>query len=372
MLLDGTTWAYPDGDYPTRERIWQRHLDYQRGLMWFLANDPAVPTDVREEFQQWGLCRDEFADTGHWPHQLYVREGRRMLGEFVLTQRDLTEPEHVTKPDAVCYGAYHIDVREVQRIWEHVSRHPHYDAEVLNEGYLSVPTLRYQIPYRTLLPRAAECRNLLVPAGLSASHVAYASVRMETTWMMLGHAAGVAAAMAAKERGDVHQVNVAVLQAKLEAQRMILSLKKKPAGNFGDETEITLGGEMPALVEFEGDRTGWSRRYAASDRFAYDYFENQTGHGAIRFTAPIQSVGDYEVSAWWPGGDDRTTNATFIIEHAEGESVLHLNQRERHGEWVALGWFRCSPDKPARVRILATGTTGSVAADAVCWKKVNP
>lgn len=332
---------------------------------------PAVPADVRAGFQEFGLCRDEFADTGHWPHQLYVREGRRMTGEFVLTQRDLTEPEHVTKPDAVCYGAYYIDVREIQRIWEYVSHYPRYDAQVFNEGRQGVPTLRYQIPYRTLLPRAAECRNLLVPGGLSVSHVAFSSVRMETTWMMLGHAAGVAAAMAAKDKGEVHQVNVAALQEKLEAQRMILSLAKKPAGNFGSETEIILGGEMPALVVEEDAGAPWLRRFAALDRFAYDYFENRSGRGAIRFTAPLQHASDYDVSAWWPEGKDRTEKATIIVEHAAGETVLHVNQRERHGEWVPLGRFRCSPDKPARVRILATRATGSVAADAVRWKRVH-
>lgn len=152
-----------------REAIRLHHLHYTQGLMWFLANDPDIPAHIGEEMRAWGLCGDEFADTGHWPHQLY---------------------------DAVGMGGYNIDIREVQRTWTPVPRYPLMRSETFNEGYLSVPVPPYQIPCRALLPRWEECDNLLVLVCLSASHVAFASVRMEPQCMLLGHAAGVAAAIA--------------------------------------------------------------------------------------------------------------------------------------------------------------------------------
>ena len=220
-LPDGSNWAYPDADDRQREEIRDHHLHYTQGLMYFLTNDPGVPAPVREEMSQWGLCADEFADTGHWPHQLYVRDARRLLGEYILTQHDLEEGR--TQYDSVAMGSYNIDIREVQRVWMRVPRYPRMIPETVNEGYLSVPVLPYQVPYRSLLPRYDECHNLLVPLCVSASHVAFASVRMEPQYMMLGHAAGVAAALAVRDGLAVQQVPVPELQQKLAAQGQILA-----------------------------------------------------------------------------------------------------------------------------------------------------
>lgn len=220
-LPDGSSWDYPDADHIHREEIRDHHLHTTQGLMYFLANDPGVPAHIREETGRWGLCADEFADTGHWPHQLYVREARRMRGEYVLTQHDLEAGRgHY---DAVGMGSYNIDIREVQRAWMRVPRYPRMAAETFNEGYLSVPVPPYSLPYRSLLPRYDECDNLLVPVCLSASHVAFASVRMEPQYMLLGHAAGVAAAMAARGDGVVHRVGVGALRDRLAAQGQVLT-----------------------------------------------------------------------------------------------------------------------------------------------------
>ena len=221
-LPDGSSWAYPDADPARREAIRAHHLRYTQGLMYCLANDPGVPAHIREEMGRWGLCADEFADTGHWPHQLYVREARRMQGEYVLTQHDLEAGrDHY---DAVGMGSYNIDLREVQRTWLRVPRYPRMAAETFNEGYLSVPVPPYQIPYRALLPRYDECDNLLVSVCLSASHVAFASIRMEPQYMLLGHAAGVAAALAARGDGCVHRVGIGELQRRLLAQGQVLAM----------------------------------------------------------------------------------------------------------------------------------------------------
>jgi hypothetical protein len=222
-LLDGSNWAYPDAGYEERQAIWDRHLHYAQSLLYFLAHDPSVPAHIREELNTWGLCQDEFADTDHWPHQLYVREARRMVGEYVMTQHDL-DPG-VRKYDSVGMGSYHIDIRSTQRVWDYVHLHPQLFPAVFNEGYISVPVLPYEIPYRSLTPRFYECDNLLVPVCLSASHVAFASIRMEPQYMILGHSAGIAASLAVREEIPVQQVSIASLQRRLAEQHQVLSLR---------------------------------------------------------------------------------------------------------------------------------------------------
>ena len=219
-LLDGSNWEYPDADYRRRQEIRDHHLRYTQGLLYFLAHDPGVPEAIRQEMRRWGLCKDEFVDTGHWPQQLYVRDARRMRGEYVMTQVDL-EAQRV-KYDTVGMGSYNIDMREVQRVLVWVSRHHILAGETFNEGYLSVPVQPYAIPYRSLVPRFQECENLLVSVCVSASHVAFASIRMEPQFMILGHAAGVAAAMAVQADVAVQRVAIVALQRTLKAQRQIL------------------------------------------------------------------------------------------------------------------------------------------------------
>ncbi|GDY31637.1 FAD-dependent oxidoreductase [Gandjariella thermophila] len=222
-LLDGTNWAYPEADEAGRERIRRRHREYTMDFLYFLSHDPAVPEAVRRGITAWGLPPDEFTDTGGLPHQLYVREARRMVGEYVLTEHDLL-PRPRPQYDAVAMGSYHIDIREVRRTWRWVYEHPDPIPMVFNEGYLSVPVRPYQIPYRSIVPRYAECTNLLVPVCLSASHVAFGSVRMEVQYEMLGHAAGLAAALALKGDRAVQRVDVTDLQERLAAEGQVLAL----------------------------------------------------------------------------------------------------------------------------------------------------
>ncbi|NED99327.1 FAD-dependent oxidoreductase [Phytoactinopolyspora halotolerans] len=222
-VLDGSAWRYPEADAAGRERIRLHHLQHAQDFLYFLANDPAVPANVRKEMSRWGLPADEFTDTGHLPHQLYVREARRMLGAYVLTEEDLlgTPPRQY---DAIAMGSYHIDVREVQRVWRWVHEHPRPLGMVFTEGYLSVPVHPYQVAYRSLVPRYEECTNLLVPVCVSASHVAFASVRMEVQYQMLGHAAGLAAAQAVRTDRAVQSIDVTLLQDRLRDQGQILAL----------------------------------------------------------------------------------------------------------------------------------------------------
>jgi hypothetical protein len=215
----GGSWDYPDASYARKALIWQEHKDYIQGFFYFLANDPQVPEELRREANGWGLCRDEFTDTDHWPHQIYVRESRRMIGEYVLVQKDLQT--ELTKPDPVGMGSYNSDSHNVERI---------VDARgfARNEGDMQVEVLPYQIPYRIMLPKRAEAANLLVPVAFSASHVAYSSARMEPQYMILGQAAGVAAALAISGRTPVQEIPVAKLVFKLRQQGAVMEYVPSP------------------------------------------------------------------------------------------------------------------------------------------------
>jgi hypothetical protein len=221
LNLPGASREYPEASYARRKEIWDEHLTWAQGLLYYVQNDPEVPAAIQGEARRWGLARDEFIDTGHWPHQLYIREARRMLGEYVLTQFDLQEARR--KYDSIGMGGYNIDIREVQWVAYTIFRFPKVMQEVLMEGYVSQPVEPYEIPYRSLLPRQHEADNLLVTSCISASSVAYASFRMEPQYMIAGHGAGVAAALAVRSNTPVHKVDLATLQYRLSEQRQILS-----------------------------------------------------------------------------------------------------------------------------------------------------
>jgi hypothetical protein len=217
----GKSWDYPDGDYTTRARIWQDHVDYVKGFFYFLAHDPRVPASLQKEINSWGLAKDEFIDTENWPHQLYIREARRMVGEFVVTQKDLQAD--LKKPDVIGMGSYNSDSHNIQRLATA-------DGAVENEGDMQVAVTPYQIPYRVMLPKRDQAVNLLVPVCFSASHVAYSSLRMEPQYMILGHAAGVAASLALKSEKAVQDISVAALQEKLKSQGAIFDWVPPIAG----------------------------------------------------------------------------------------------------------------------------------------------
>jgi FAD dependent oxidoreductase len=209
-LLDGSNRDYLDGD---REAVREHHLRYTKRLLYFLSQG-------RADVASWGLCADEFTDTGGWPHQLYVRDARRMVGDYVLRESDLLDG--AMHDDVVALGSYNIDIREIERTWRLLPEYTRTPA-VFNEGYLSVAVPPYAIPYRSLTPRRDDATNLLVPICLSASHVAFGSVRMEPTLMLLGHAAGCAAALAARSGVAVQAVAIDELQRALLDAGQVLS-----------------------------------------------------------------------------------------------------------------------------------------------------
>ncbi|MBB5034000.1 FAD-dependent oxidoreductase [Prosthecobacter vanneervenii] len=209
----GGQFDWPDASYAQRALIYQDHMDYTLGLLHFLASDEAVPANVRDEMKALGLHKEEFADNGNLPYQLYVREARRMRGEYVVTQQDVQDDRR--KPDSIGMSSHFIDCHHVQRMALN-------ENEFVNEGRIWRMGHAYQIPYRALTPKAAECTNLLVPGAASYSHVAFCTLRLESVWMITGHAAGVAAVMALKADAEVQKVPLAPLQDKLRSQKQVV------------------------------------------------------------------------------------------------------------------------------------------------------
>ncbi|WP_298872062.1 FAD-dependent oxidoreductase [uncultured Bradyrhizobium sp.] len=214
--------AYPDASYQDKQRIRAEHLRYTQGLLYFLSHDPVVPATLKSQLNAWGLPKDEFSDSSHWPRELYIREGRRMVGAYVVTQADLQTNR--AKPDSIGMGSYNSDSHNVQRVVMP-------DGSIRNEGDMQVPVQPYQIPYRVMTPRKDELQNLLVPVCLSASHVAYSSLRMEPQYMILGQAAGVAGALAAESGMAVQDIPIARLQRELLKAGAVLDLIEE--GIFG-------------------------------------------------------------------------------------------------------------------------------------------
>jgi hypothetical protein len=215
----GMNYDYPEADYAVRAKVAAEHRDYQLGLMWTIANDSHVPAKMRQRFSAWGLARDEFAGNGHWPHQLYVREARRMIGEYVMTEHECRGD--ITAADAVGLAAYGMDSHNTQRYVDPA-------GHVRNEGDVQVPVAGpYPISYRAIVPKAAECTNLIVPVCLSASHIAYGSIRMEPVFMVLGQSAGTAAAEAFGDDVDAQKVDYPRLRARLLHDKQVLAWKRK-------------------------------------------------------------------------------------------------------------------------------------------------
>ncbi len=203
----GKNYDYPEATYERRKQIIKEHELYQKGLMYFLQNDESVPIDVRNSMQEWGLPKDEFKDNGNWPHQLYIREARRMIGEFVMKEADALGKTQVPKP--IGMGSYALDAHNAQR---YVTK----DGFVQNEGDIGVhPDKPYAIAYGSILPKEQECNNLLVPVCLSSSHIAYGSIRMEPVFMILGQSAATAAVLAINDKTSPQQLSYNKLKAVL-------------------------------------------------------------------------------------------------------------------------------------------------------------
>ena len=359
----GGNWAYPDADDAMRAKIWQDHLDYQQGFHYFLANDPRVPAALHKEMNSWGLAKGEFEDTQHWPHQLYVREARRMLGVYVMTQLDIMDKR--LKADSVGLGSYNTDSHHVQRVVGS-------DGFVINEGDFQERVSPYAIPYRSLVPKASECSNLLVPVCMSASHVAYGTIRMEPVYMILGQASGVAAALAVDDKTDVQKVAIDKLQAKLKSQKAVLSPEGLSKSAVSSAKRIDAAKLAGIVVDDEqAEKTGaWVHSTSAGPFVGSGYLHDnheEPGKRKVRFTPKLLKAGDYEVRLFYAPHGNRATNALIVVHHDGEEKSFRVNQRLAHDEkGHRLGTFRFGVGE-CWVEIRNDAADGYVIADAVQW-----
>jgi hypothetical protein len=353
----GANWNYPEANYEERARIWKDHEDYQKGLLYFVANDPRVLPDVQNAMRKWGLPKDEFTDNGGWPHQLYVREARRMIGEYVMTEHNCRG--HVKVTDAVGMAAYTMDSHNCDR-------HLH-NGMVKNEGNVEVGGFPpYPIAYRAIVPKREECTNLTVPVCMSASHIAYGSIRMEPVFMVLAQSAAVAASMAIDAKVPVQQIDVTRLQK---------MLKENPLAD-GTAPELLVDETLtPELLTYKGTWEGKSKTkvypYGPSLKLA----ENKPGNTATFHIKPERAA-NYALMFYSPKVYNTrdldslqfhiTVGKRVIKKWVSNHEVNSLSSNDNKGFWMNLGTVALKPGEVCMVTVSGDGKSeGFIPADAL-------
>lgn len=353
----GMNYDYPEGDYATRERIIRQHEWYTRGYLWTLQNNPRVPEKIREYYRQWGFPKDEFVENGHWPTQLYIREARRMVSDVVMTEHYVTGRE--VAHDSVGMGAYGMDSHNVQR---YVTP----EGYVRNEGNIQVGGFApYPISYRAIVPKRGEAGNLLVPVCLSASHIAYGSIRMEPVFMILGESAATAAVLAIEGRVAVQDVDYAALRKHLLEEHQIL---ESPA-------EVRRGGleakslEGIVVDDEQAAKTGeWQQSRANQPFLGGGYLHDNNardGKAMVTFRTEVPAPGQYMVRVLYPVNSNRASN-TLVRLACEGAPVeTRINQRKEPA-WLGP----CKVAKSLTVAVSNRGADGYVVVDGLQVKPV--
>jgi hypothetical protein len=363
----GYNYEYPEGSYEKRREIIAEHVTYQQGLMYFMANDPRVPEDVRTAMAEWGLAKDEFTDNGHWPHQIYVREARRMIGEYVMTEHDCLSS--VETPRSVGMGSYTIDSHNVQRYVKP-------DGYVQNEGDIGVRTPRpYRISYGSLTPQKDQCENLLVPVCVSSSHIAFGSIRMEPVFMILGQSAATAACLSLDEAIAVQDLDYETLAARLIEDGQILTREGPSHHPDRGVDPKTLSGIV--VDDRQAETIGEWKASSAVGRFVGPHYlhddNGSKGELTARYEAELPEGGRYEVRISYTPNPNRATNVPVTVHASGGPRTITVNQqRPPHvdGLWLTLGSFSFGAGKNV-VEISNAGTNGYVIADAVQFVPVD-
>jgi hypothetical protein len=362
----GRNYDYPNADYATRARIAKEHEDYIRSFCTFLATDSRVPEEMRKEMQAWGPCKDEFLDTDGWPREMYVREARRLVGTYVMSEKNCRYVETIT--DSVGLGAYNMDSHNCQRIVK--------NGKVENEGDVQVPPMKpYPVSYRSIIPKAAECDNLFVPVCLSSSHIAYGSIRMEPVFMVLGQSAATAAAIAIDDKVPVQKVSYEKLRARLLADKQVLDWTGPdraagPVGKFIDPKSL------PGVVLDDKDAklTGtWADSVSSVWRVGHSYAHDSNsgkGEATAVFTPTISTAGDYEIILFNAPNPNRASIVPVTVSvPGQPAKTVKVNQKSQ-GE-LSLGKFKLPAGKATTVTISNKDTDGYVILDGVQFKPVK-
>ncbi|KAA6438473.1 FAD-dependent oxidoreductase [Dyadobacter flavalbus] len=346
----GMNHAYPDADYATREKIIREHEVYTKGLLYFIGHDPRVPQELRESMLKWGYPRDEYVETGNWSPQLYIREARRMVGELVMTQAHCQGKETVN--DGVGMAAYQMDSHNIQRLVV--------DGQARNEGNVEIgPLWPYPVSYRSIIPKEKECTNLLVPVCLSATHIAYGSIRMEPVFMVLGQSAAAAAVMAIDAKVPVQKVDTQKLIAKLAADPLATGKIQQVVVDNENKTNVkTTGNWQP------GKRGSYGPSLLLSD---------STGKTVqtVRFTPVVPADGTY--TAYYYFAKQPGLSSKYPITFFDGKNSRDASLKtsdivvvgQTSGEWVSIGTYALRKGNAAYVEVSTKGADGQILADAV-------
>jgi hypothetical protein len=314
------------------------------------------------------LAKDEFLDNDNWPRQLYIREARRMVSEYVMSEKNCKRNEVV--PDSVGMGAYNMDSHNTQR---YVTS----EGFARNEGDIQYPTRPYPISYRSIRPREEECSNLLVPVCLAASHIAYGSIRMEPVFMVLGQSAATAAVMAIDENTMVQKINYDQLKAKLVEDRQVLDFVSDPLPENLSVSKSSLAGLV--VDDEDADRTGFSLHSQSVPPFIGTGYvhdgHTEKGKQRVRFTPKLPQKGTYQVFLTYPAAGNRASNVPVTVHHIDGDTRVQINQRNKaplEGFRLSLGKFDFERGEAGYVEVSNEGTDGHVVVDAVQWVLVTP
>ena len=354
----GNNYAYPEAPYAEREAMARQHADYIKGYLYFLGHDPRVPEPIRREMNARGYAKDEFRDNGGFPHQMYVREARRMVGEYVMTQKNCQGAE--TVPDAVGMAAYTMDSHNIQRV---VVKGPNGD-QVKNEGDVQIGGFPpYPIAYRSLTPRRGECENLLVPVCLSASHIAYGSIRMEPVFMVLAQSSAVAAAMAIDGRVAVQAVEVAKLREKLRTDPLLDGSTPEVLVDNADSTRLATAGNWQA-ENTNGENGANARNFLLSKSKT-----NEPRNVTVKPT--LTKSGKYKVYYYCPSLDAYASGA--VPERIPCEvgtrsgPVKAVVDATNARSWAYVGEYEFAGGPTDYVRVLGEAVDGPVGVDAVLF-----
>ncbi|MCE9562542.1 MAG: FAD-dependent oxidoreductase [Planctomycetes bacterium] len=358
----GQNYKYPDASYAEREQIIAAHLSYQKGLMWALQNHPRVPEKVRAQMKPWGLAKDEFTDTNHWPHQLYIREARRMVSDYVHTELDCTRKKDT--PQSVGMGSYNMDSHNC-------ARYVTADGLVQNEGDVQQsPGGPYRIAYQSIVPKAGECPNLIVPVCMSSTHIAYGSIRMEPVFMILGQNAATAAVIAITDKVDVQKVEYAKLRKQMLADKQVLEFDTPKRSDAIDPKKLA----GVVVDDADAERKGFDTVSSANTPFVgvgYRHDGNKDrGKQSAKFVADLPEAGMYEVRIAYTPNANRSTKVPVAVTHTEGTFTKTINQQKAppiDGLWISLGTFRFEKGKASMVITNEGVDDGYVVIDAVQW-----
>lgn len=357
----GMNYDYPDASYERRREILKEHEDYQKGYYWFLANDPRTPEEVRSRMSRWGLSKDEFTDNGNWPHQIYVREARRMIGNFVVTERHLRKQEPTPHPIAM--GSYNMDSHNTQR---YVAYDKNGRGHARNEGDIQInPGGPYPIDYGAIVPKAEDCGNLLVSICVSTSHIAFGSVRMEPVFMILGQSAATAAAIALDTNVPVQQVNYSALSDHLRKDGQVLELQVDTTTNINPE-------KLPGIVMDNPDAEisgPWHLSNNIPPMVSINYLHDSVAKAnpcIARYRITLPEPGRYEVRISYSAHPNRASNAQVTINHTDGIKNIVVDQRNAPPNdkyFLSMGEFNFQ--QTALIVISNVNADGHVIADAV-------